>query len=112
MTSKRRIWKQAGPGHSHWVRLDARVYGWLASRQDAEALASEFRAAGRDATTGHIDIAKTMTPGSKAKTRDRQRKAQQGKRPDGQPTAVIIRCVPGQPCQLVPASAERQLEAG
>ena len=112
MTSRPAIWKKAGAGHPYYVQVDGRLHGWLASQQDAEALAREFREAGRDATTGAIDFSKTPTPDDKTQPRAAQRKTRQGTPQDSQPRAVTIVCVPGRPCEIVPASAIRELEAG
>jgi hypothetical protein len=112
-TRKLPAWAEPGPAHPYWVRVDGRVHGWLASQDDAEALARIFREAGRDATIGGIDFSKMLTSDSKAASRPAQPKARQGTPRDSQLRAVTIVCVPGRPCEIVPASSGgRELEAG
>jgi hypothetical protein len=111
-TRKLDIREEPGTGHPFCVHVDGRVHGWLASQDDAEALARIFREAGRDATIGGIDMREKLTPHGTAKARADQRKARQDTPPDSQPRAVTIVCVPGRPCEIVSAPAGRELEAG
>ena len=62
MTSRPAARKEPGVGHAHSVYVDGRVYGWLARRQDAEALARAFRAAGRGAAAGVTTLDAERTP--------------------------------------------------
>jgi hypothetical protein len=69
MASELPTWEEPGSGHPYCLRVDGRVHGWLASKDDAEALARIYREAGRDATISGIDFAGTTTPGSEATPR-------------------------------------------
>jgi hypothetical protein len=112
MTTRRfDISEEPEAGHPHAVRVDGRVHGWLATLEDAQALARIFREAGRGATIS--DFAGTRMPHGKATPRAAQPEPRRGTPRDGQPRVVTIVCVRGRPWEIVPASSGgRQLEAG